>query len=169
MLGVTLGSLNVSALQRGLFITSSAAGIENVATLSLVATLPLVAVRILSLCRRFSAPRAMKRRYVGRTLAIHGITVALAVAWINGTRPADATLLASASRADGREVYVHRLKWGCGFRVRVADRHWGMAREVTAVGPFECNVPPPLIAWHGDDVTLLTADGKLIGSWPADN
>ena len=169
MVGVTLGSLNISALQQGLFITSSAARIENVAALSLVATFPLVAVRILSLCRRFSAPRAMKRRYVGRTLAIHGITVALAVAWICGTRPADAKLLASASRADGREVYVHGLKWGCGYRIRVADQRWGMAREVTAVGPFDCDVPPPRIAWHGNDVTLLTADGKLIGSWPADN
>jgi hypothetical protein len=166
--GLALGFLNAFAREHDLRIAPPAARTEDGIALALLGTLPLLACVLLWNTRRFSAPRATKRRYVARLLALQGLAVAIAIALTSSLRPADPPLLATANRADGRAAYVHRFWWGCGYRLGVTDGGWTV-RDVTWVGPFACDAAPPSVEWRGNELAIVTADGETIGSWPADS
>jgi hypothetical protein len=164
--GIALGLLNAFARVQHLYVVPPVARVEDCIALALFGTLPLVGCAVLWNTRRFSAPRATKRRYVTRLLVLQGLAVAIAMMLTSSLRPAELPLLATATRADGRTAYVHRFWWGCGYRLSVTDDGW-TARDVTYVGPFACEGAPPRVEWHGDEIAIVAADGERIGSWAA--
>ena len=164
---LVVGLLNATARERGLYLAPGVARIETATAWCLIATVPVVACAVLWNRRRFSAPRAWKRRYLTRHIGAHAMAVAIAVASIAALRPADEELLASAMGNDGREAFVTRWGWGCGYRVSIAEGRW-LTRQVTAIGPFACDARPPRVEWRGNALTLTTAEGETMGAWDAD-
>jgi hypothetical protein len=166
--GVVLGLLNEAAREHGAHIVPRMAWFEDTVALGLVATLPLVGYALVRTSRRFPAPRAVKRWYVRRNLLLYAAVASVAITLVCGLRPPSLALLASAASTDGREAFVYRFWWGCGYALRIAKGPW-IAEDVTWVGPFSCEAPPPRVEWEGSSLTIVAADGEVIGTWPADH
>jgi hypothetical protein len=121
---IAIVSLNGVAHEAGLYLAPRTVRLEDGIALCLLGTLPLLAYALVRNVRRFPAPRASKRRYVTRRLAAQTVLLALAILLAIGVRPVGTTILASASRFDGRAAYVHRFEWGCGYRLGVTEGRW---------------------------------------------
>jgi hypothetical protein len=169
--GAGFGLVNVDAVDHGLDILPSVAAAEDATAWALLGAFAVVAAWLIWNRTRFAAPRAAKMRYVRRHLALQAASTVVSIGLVVGLRPSNIELVAStailttAARADGRTAYVQRARWGCSYRLLVSEGHF-MAREFSVVGPFACDAPPPRLEWHASDVTLVTADGEVVGSWP---
>jgi len=169
--GAGFGLLNVEAGDRGLEILPGAAAAEDAAAWGLVGAFAVVAAWLIWNRTRFPASRTAKVRYVKHHLAVQAVLTAFAIGLVVGLRPARSPLLrstavlTSAARADGRTAYVQRTGSGCYYRLLVSEG-LVMGRELSVVGPFACDALPPGLEWHADEVTLITADGEVVGSWP---
>lgn len=165
---LVLGLENGVATEHCAFVVGSLARIEDAAVWMFVGTVPLLAFALVVMCRTFAAPRRTKWRYVTRRLLVQAALVFVAVWIARGESPRPTLpLLATTTRADGRRAFVYRFSWGCSYELRAGDGP-GRAKLVTIVGPFSCDGPSPRVVWEGNDLTIVAADGEIIGTWPAD-
>jgi hypothetical protein len=165
ILAVTFGGLNFQTSGRGNVLAPPVCRVEDVVALVILATLPLAAGSLHFVWRQLPAPRALKKRHVARSTAMQAAAVAFGLFATITLRPSAAPVVASAVGPHGIVGYAFRWEWGCGYRIGVSDGDYAI-RGIAAVGPFDCDVPAPRIAWQGDDVALVMADGTTVGVWP---
>lgn len=164
---IPLASLNSDVRKTADFVAPDVIRAENVALVGVASSVPLLFLALVLLWTRLPASGATKRRHVRRACLQQLGAVAIAAVAVLATRPSSSALIASAPPSvDGRRAWVYAWDWGCGYRVGVDDRRYGVW-IVGEVGPFECDAPPPRLEWRGRDLWLVSADGRSFsGSWP---